>query len=415
MTLRSVVVVGGGLAGVSTASELRKRGYDGRITVLERGGVPYDRPPLSKSYLDGSKNEKDIALQPEPWYDDHDIDLRLHTEVESLRASEGCVVLGDGIALPCDRVVLATGGSAARPSIPGADDSRVHVLRTTEDADRLRAALDGGKRLLVVGAGLIGAEAAATALALGCDVSLVDPVARPLEGVVGRGLAEWLHSLHTSHGSTVIEGGIAEFGDSVAGLEAVLTDGHIIGPFDAVLLGVGMRPETRLATTSGLLVEGGVVVDEAQRTSNPAILAVGDPTRRTVDGLLRPRAEHWEAAQLDGARAASQITGTVPPVEGAPWFWSDRYGRHVEVVGKPTDGDTAVVRGEFGSRSFSVLGLRGGVVVGAASVDDPTTIRAARRLIDRRTPVEASSLEDPNTDLRKMLRGLGGDNGSEKS
>ncbi|MCH5672875.1 NAD(P)/FAD-dependent oxidoreductase [Streptomyces gilvus] len=404
-----VVIVGGGVAGVSTAGALRAGGFDGDLTLVDAGEFPYDRPPLSKDFLAGTQDIKQIALKPQQWYDDQRVRLMNRTTVSALRPADGAVELVDGALLPADRVVLATGGGAARPPIPGAHSDRVHVLRTAKDADRLREALGSGARVLVVGAGLIGAEAASTAVRLGCEVVLADPVAVPLAAAIGAELADWLHGLHHRAGITTLHTGVDGFTDRPGGIEARFTDAGEPAAepqvFDAVLLGVGMVPRTEIAQSAGLRVEGGIVVDERQLTSHPAVLAVGDPARTRRDGVLLPRTEHWEAAQHDGARAAATLLGTTPPPATAPWFWTDRHDRHVEAVGHMASAELTVVRGSYDDPAFAVFGLRDGHVVAAASVDDPMAVRAARRMIDRQVAVRAGPLADPSVNLRSLLRG----------
>ncbi|WP_216896785.1 NAD(P)/FAD-dependent oxidoreductase [Nocardia alni] len=403
--MHRVVVVGGGIAGVSTVGSLRAEGYEGELTLVDAGELPYDRPPLSKEYLSGTKDFKQIALQPAEWYGDNAIRLRNLTTVAALRPGEGGVELADGTVLPADRVVLATGGRAARPPIPGGDSGRVHVLRTSEDADRLRERLLPGAAVLVVGAGLIGAEVASTALDLGCAVTLVDPVPVPLAAAIGPDIASWLHGLHRARGVDTVCGAVESFADTATGITVKLGDGSSPREFDVAVLGVGMAPETGLASAAGLEVDRGIVVDPGQVTSNPAVLAVGDPTRVKRDGILAPRAEHWEAAQHDGQRAAATILGRAAAGRTAPWFWTDRHHRHIEAVGRMAAADRVVLRGELGSAAFSAFGILDGLVVGAVAVDDSHAVRAARRMIDRGLTVDPRKLADPATDLRKLLRG----------
>ena len=388
--VRRVVVVGGGVAGVSTVAALRAGGFAGDLTLVDGGELPYDRPPLSKEFLAGDKSLGDIALQPQSWYDEQSVRLVNRTTVTGLRPGLGVVELSDGSRLPADRVVLATGGRAARPPIPGADNPRVHVLRTAQDADRLREALVPGATVLVVGAGLIGAEVASTALALGCEVTLADPVCPPLANALGDEVAAWLHGVHAERGVKTVHGGVSTLERTDA---------------DVVVLGVGMVPETTLAEAAGLEVDAGIVVDTAQVSSNPAVLAVGDPARTRRDGALLPRTEHWEAAQHDGQRAAATILGAPPPAATAPWFWTDRHGLHVEVIGEPHSAATTVLRGQLGEPPFAVFGMRAGRVVGAVTVNEPRSARATRRMIDRAVDVDPARLADPTTDLRKLLRG----------
>jgi 3-phenylpropionate/trans-cinnamate dioxygenase ferredoxin reductase component len=400
-----VAVVGGGIAGVSTVAALRAGGFDGDLTLVDAGEFPYDRPPLSKDFLTGAKDLKALALQPDGWWDEQSVRLVNLTTATALRPDEGGVELSGGTVLAADRVVLATGGRAARPPIPGADSSRVHVVRTAEDAERLRAALVPGARVLVVGAGLIGAEVASTALGLGCEVVLADPVRPPLAGPIGAKVAAWLHDLHAERGITSVQAGVESFADSPSGIEARLSGPAEPIIVDVVVLGVGMVPETALAESAGLDVDRGIVVDACQTTSNPAILAVGDPARCRSNGALLPRTEHWEAAQHDGQRAAATLLGKPAPSPTAPWFWTDRHGLHVEAVGEMNAATTTVLRGLLGEPPFAAFGLRDGKVVAAVAVNDSHSVRAGRRMIDRAIPVDPDRLADTTTDLRKLLRG----------
>ncbi|MBV6763100.1 oxidoreductase C-terminal domain-containing protein, partial [Rhodococcus opacus] len=192
---------------------------------------------------------------------------------------------------------------------------------------------------------------------------------------------------------------------SNSGIAAHLSGESQTRMFDVVVLGVGMVPETGLAAAAGLEVDRGIVVDSGQLTSNPAVLAVGDPTRVRRGDVLAPRAEHWEAAQHDGQRAAATILGLPAPAATASWFWTDRHHRHVEGVGHMSDAEHVVIRGDFDAPAFSAFGLRAGLVVGAVAVDDSNAVRAARRMIDRAVIVDPQRLADTATDLRKLLRG----------
>jgi 3-phenylpropionate/trans-cinnamate dioxygenase ferredoxin reductase component len=401
----SVVIVGGGVGGVSTAASLRASGFEGTITLVEASEVPYDRPPLSKGYLAGRQSLGDIALQRPGWYDEQSVRLVGSTLAVGLQPADRSVELSTGQTVRADHVVLATGGHAARPPVPGVDSPRVHVLRDYQQADALRAALVPGARLLVVGGGLIGAETASTASELGVEVTLIDPAPVPLEAAVGPELGDWLHGMHATKGITTISAALEELEDTGSEVLARYSGVDEAQPFDVVLIGVGLRPETSLADSIGLEVDRGIVVDAGQRTRCPGVLAVGDPTRRRIDGVLLPRAEHWEAAQHDGARAAATILGAEPPAGTAPWFWSDRHGVHLEGVGHMAEATSRVIRGCLDAPPFSVWGLRGQRVVAVAAVGDSTAVRAGRRMIDRHTAVIAAQLADTDCDLRRLLRG----------
>ena len=402
--ITSVVVVGGGIAGISTLAALRANGFDGDLTLVDAGEFPYDRPPLSKDYLAGATEIKDIALQRPQWYDDHKVRLIAGSTVAALRTDIGAVELGDGTTVRADRVVLATGGRPARPPIPGADSPRVHGLRTAEDADKLRAALAPGARLLIVGAGLIGAEVASTASALGCEVTIADPMSPPLSAALGPDVAAWLHGMHAEHGVTALRSVVDAFEDIVDGVAVTFAGDEQPRVFDAALLAVGMTAETTLAEAAGLRVSRGVLVDHGHVTSNPAVLAVGDAATTYSNGVPLHRSEHWEAAQHDGQRAAATILGAARPAETAPWFWTDRYGVNVQVVGALDDAERLTRRGALDRPPFSIFGLRAGRVVGAVAVDDPMVVRVARRMIDRAVAVDPAELSDSSTDLRKLLR-----------
>ena len=400
--LTDVVVIGGGLAGVSVTEHLRRRGYRGRLTLVDAGTLLHDRPPLSKGYLSGAADEDTIRLRPAHWFARHDIRVLLGTTVDRVVPEEHLVVLSDGRRLTAQRAVLATGAAARPLPVPGGDDPRVHRLRTVEDARALRPALTPGSTLLVVGAGLIGAEVAATARGLGVEVVLTDPEL-PLSGVLGEPVARSLHDQHAAHGAEVLDRAVQAIDVDGPRLTVHLADGTA-RRVDAVVAGIGMLPDTRVAEASGLAVDGGVLVDEHQRSSAAGVYAVGDCARTVRDGVPQPQPGHWEAAAVTAERAVADILGLEPPAASAPWWWSDRYGHHVEVVGDPTDGDP-VVRGRIGEPPYVVFAVRGDVVRGAVAVDQPKAVKAARRLIDRAIAVDPAALADASTVLRGLLRG----------
>ncbi|MEV4861790.1 NAD(P)/FAD-dependent oxidoreductase [Streptomyces ossamyceticus] len=401
---RRVAVVGAGLAAVSTCDALRAQGYDGELVLYsDERGLPYDRPPLSKDVLLGKSGRHDILLRPEQWYEGQRVDLRDGTPVRAIRPRESGIELADGSVVGADRVVLATGGTPRPLPVPGGDDPAVRVLRTWEDAERLRERLLPDARVTVVGAGLIGAETAAVAVALGCRVTLVDPVPVPLAAVVGAGVARALHSRHTAEGIEVITSGVERVERRPAADEVLvhLAGGSKVVAADTVVAGIGIRPATGLAEAAGLRVDNGVVVDAGQHTSHSNVLAVGDVAR--LDGH-RVRHEHWEAAQQSGEAAAGGILGRPLQQAGAPWFWSDRHGSRLEAVGTMADAERTVVRGAPDSGAFTVFGLRGDRLVAAAAIDRARDIKTARRLVDRSVAVDPARLADEGVDLRTLLK-----------
>lgn len=401
---RRVAVVGAGLAAVSTCDALRSQGYDGEIVLYSaEHGLPYDRPPLSKDVLLGKSRREDILLRPEQWYDEQRVELRDGVPVRAIRPHEGAVELADGHTTTADRVVLATGGTPRALPVPGGDDPNVHALRTWEEAERLRARLLPGARVAVIGAGLIGAETAAVAQALGCHVTLIDPVPVPLAAAVGDEIANALHLRHSAEGVEVITSGVERIERRLGSLGVLI---HCTGyggalAADTVVAGIGIRPATELAEAAGLQVDNGIVVHPGQRTSHPNVFAVGDVAR--LDGH-RVRHEHWEAAQRDGEASAHGILGHTVPQPSAPWFWSDRYGSRLEAVGTMADAERTVLRGTPDSSAFTAFGLHGDRLVAAAAIDRTRDIMAARRLIDRRVTVDPALLADESADLRALLK-----------
>lgn len=404
---RSVCVVGAGLAAVGTAAELRSRGFDGSITMLgAEPHPPYDRPPLSKDVLLGKANAA-APLRPESWYADHGVDLRLGARAVELRPRERRVVTAGGAAVTADAVVLATGGAARRLPPETAAPEYVHVLRTAEDAVRVRGALAPGVRVLCVGAGLIGAEIASSATALGAAVTLVDPVAVPLERVIGPLLARTLHAMHETEGVRVLHGSLARIRPDASGAVRAVVDtaeGPVETTADVVVAGIGMVPDTALASAAGLETGRGVLVDDTRRTSVPEVFAAGDVAQGRPGGTRPPHGEHWENAVVDARAVAAALTDAPVPEPTAPWFWSDRHGVHVEAVGEMAAAERVIVRGDPGSGAFTVLGTSGDRCVAAAAIDHGAEIRAARRLIDRRAPVRDADLADPGVPLKRLLR-----------
>ncbi|MCP1411430.1 NAD(P)/FAD-dependent oxidoreductase [Paenarthrobacter sp. A20] len=403
MTLASVTIVGGGMSGFTVAKELRGRGFTGALTIIDPAGVPYDRPPLSKDYLLGARSQEDIQLAGRTWFAEHHVDIVTGT-VAALRSDEGTVVLEDGRRITSDKVVLATGGTARRLPIPGGDLPSVLELRTRDDADRLRSLLVPGSRLAIIGAGLIGAEVASSALPFGADVVLIDPVDPPLVPAVGPELARRLHAMHPANGVEVVTGVPTSITVDATGHKVTLESGHTITA-DAVLVGIGIVPETALAESAGLETDNGTLVDESQRTTHPNVYAVGDSSRvRLANGTLLRRAEHWEHAMKTGATAAAALVGDDLPEHGASWFWSDRHGVHVEGVGSMTGEGATIVREKDGEPAVVFKLDVGGYLAGCAAVDGGLAVRAARRIIDRRIRVDPKQLADPSIDLKKLAR-----------
>ncbi|MHA2787673.1 NAD(P)/FAD-dependent oxidoreductase [Corynebacterium sp. S7] len=401
----STTIIGGGIGGFTLAQELRKAGYADPIAIIDEYGFPYDRPPLSKEVLNGTKTAEEIRFVPDSWYEDNKVEI-VQAKVERVNVDTNMLVLKDGTQRPYDKLVLATGGHARRINGPGFYHESVIVLRTLEDAKKLSEALIPGARVGIVGAGLIGAEVASAARDRGSEVVLVDPAPVSLVPAVGPEIAERLHALHAKNGVEFINGMITAIQHGDDGRHTLEVDGKGSIEVDHVLLCIGLVPDESLADSAELDVDGGVLVDHEQRTSAQNIWAIGDCSRtRNEDGTLERRHEHWDAAVQDAARAAASIAGTPIPAESASWFWSDRYGIHVEGTGSMVAEGTTIIRPDTdGAADVAFRVTPDGKLAGAAAYDDSKAIRAARRIIDRNISVDPAQLADPAVSLKKLTR-----------
>jgi NADPH-dependent 2,4-dienoyl-CoA reductase/sulfur reductase-like enzyme len=385
--MRRVLVVGGSLAGISTARALRAQGYDGALILVgAEPHRPYDRPPLSKEFLAASVEEPELSLEMPG--EDLGIDWRLGVPARSLDAGEPSITLEDGERVVADGVVLATG--AAPMSLPDMPQLRgVHLLRTIDDARALRDDLRRASRLVVVGGGFIGSEVASTARHLGLDVTVVEAAPLPLVAQVGPEMAEVLSGLHAS-GGTRLECGVGVKG--LAGDLAVegvqLADGRVL-PADVVVVGIGARPVTAWLESSAIeLAPGhrGVVCDAAGATSRPGIVAVGDCSAWYDEDFGGPhRVEHWTSAHERGPIAAATLLGGEPPkLRGgrAPYFWSDQYGVRIQFAGTALPGDEVTVEeGSAEERSLLAVYRRAGEPVAVLGLDRPRPFTRWRRAL----------------------------------
>ncbi|WP_395673410.1 NAD(P)/FAD-dependent oxidoreductase, partial [Phenylobacterium sp.] len=384
MTAR-VVIAGTGQAGVQTAFSLRDDGYDGEIVLLgEEPGLPYQRPPLSKSYLLGKLDETGVLLKGANLYGENRITLRDGVSVQAIDRPGRSVRLSSGEDLSYDHLVLATGARQRALGVPGEALDGVLTLRTIVDARGLKARLEGVRRAVVVGAGFIGLEFAAVARAQGVEVTVVELAPRPLSRALSAEMSLFFHERHLAWGVDFIFGALLEEirgeGGRVTGVR--LQNGVDV-PADLVLVGVGVIPNAELAADAGLLVENGVVVDAHMRTTDPAILAVGDcaahPNPFSAVGPVR--VESVQNATDQGRCAAATIVGTPQPYAAVPWFWSDQADLKLQMAGLSTGHDTAVVRGDPAKGAFSVFCFKDGRLLAVESVNKGPDHVMARRLI----------------------------------
>lgn len=381
-----ITVVGASLAGLSTVRALRAEGYDGGIVVVgEERHTPYDRPPLSKDFLKGAIDAGALALGDADEYADLDVQWLLGERAVRLDPATRSVVLAGGRQVRSDGVVVATGASPR--TLPGTDGlTGVHTLRTLDDAEALRAELlDGSPRVVVIGAGFIGAEVASTASLLGLDVTVVEALDIPLERQLGREMGLVCSALHGDHGVRLL------CGTGVAGLVGTgrvtgvrLADGHVL-PADVVVVGVGVRPNTDWLAGSGVRLDDGVVCDTGCSTDVPGVVAVGDVARCPNPFTGRhARIEHWSNA-TEQARTAARtlLTGVPAPAPlTAPYFWSDQYQVRIQVAGYVAPGaEPEIVEGDVDSRTFTAVYRREGIPVAVLSLNQPKFFNRLRRTL----------------------------------
>ena len=397
--MRSVAIVGGSLAGLRTAETLRKDGFDGVIHFISaEPHQPYDRPPLSKELLSGKLAAENVWLSSPENFAELKLEQHLGTAAVGFDAASKTVRLESGQELTVDGVCLATG---ARPRmLPGQTSSLkgVYTLRTLEDSLALKAEFDASteanpKKLVVVGAGFIGAEVAATAKERGLEVTMVEMLEVPLSRVLGETMGQVLAELHQEHGVKLRLGvGVAKLADASGQVSAVrLSDGSEI-PADVVVVGIGVLPNTEWLDGSGLQLDNGIVCDETLLAA-PGVTAAGDvarwPNRRFSGELMR--VEHWDNAIEQGIAAARRLmagdSGQAKPFEPVPWFWSDQFDRKIQLAGVPSpQGQMEVVAGSLAERRFAALYERDGKVCGVLGMNNPRLVMKLRQLVADQVP-----------------------------
>jgi apoptosis-inducing factor 3 len=361
-----IVIVGGGAAGFAAAEILRRRGFDGSITMLSNDtAAPVDRPNLSKDYLAGSAPEDWVPLRGVEWYAENDISLKLETEATALDARSKELTLGDGSKLKFDKLLLATGAEPVKLDIPGAGQKHVHTLRSLNDCRAIIAQAKDARRAVVIGASFIGLESAAALRARNIEIHVVAPEKRPLERVFGPQLGDFIRMLHEGHGVKF------HLEDSVSAIESKRVTLKSGGTLDAdlVVIGVGVRPRLALAEKAGLAIDKGVRVNEHMETSAPGIYAAGDIARwpDPISGE-RIRVEHWVVAERQGQIAALNMMGVPTPFRSAPFFWSQHYDVPINYVGHAEKWDAIDIEGDVMKRDCVVRYKLDGRVMAVASI-----------------------------------------------
>jgi 3-phenylpropionate/trans-cinnamate dioxygenase ferredoxin reductase component len=401
------VIVGASLAGAKAAEALRAEGFDGRLVLVgAENERPYERPPLSKDYLRGDVGRETVFVHAEGFYAEHDIDLRLGRTAVELNTSASEVTLNDGETVRYDRLLVATGAEPRQLSIPGSELDGVMYLRTTEDCDALRARLDRGGVLVVVGAGWIGAEVAASARQRGLDVTVIEPASVPLERVLGTEVGGIYRDIHADHGVQMLLGtGVERFEGGSAVERVRTTDGRTLD-CDFVVVGVGVEPRITLAAQAGIAVENGILADQHLQTEAPGVFAAGDVVNAYHPFYeKRIRVEHWANALHQGPLAARTMLGHNAVYDRLPYFFSDQYDVGMEYSGYATGRDRVVFRGDPASREFIAFWLADGRVVAGMNVNVWDVADTIRALIARGGAIDERRLTDPDVPLDALLDG----------
>lgn len=401
----AVVIVGAGQAGCDMTTALRQQGFEGRIVLIgDEPALPYRRPPLSKAYLSGEMTEEQLYIKPAKTYEKQNVEVRTGVRVDAIDRQARAVTLNDGEVIEYTKLVLATGGHARRLPLPGAEKPNVHYVRTLADIERLKEQFKAGRRLLIIGGGYIGLEAAAVGIKKELKVTLVEALPRLLARVTGPELSHYYHDVHTAKGVDIKLGAGVEHlegGDAVE--TVVLGDGSRLEA-DLIIVGIGLIPNTELAEAAGLEVDNGIVVDLHCQTSDPDIYAAGDCTSHE-HGFLRRRIrlESVPNASEQARVVAANICGKEAVHDGVPWFWSDQYDLKLQMVGINQGYEDVVIRGSMEDNNFSAFYLCDGVIISADTVNRPKDFMVAKKLVAGRVKADAATLADEAVELKSLI------------
>ena len=402
------IIVGSGHGGAQAGIALRQQGFEGSILMIGREALaPYERPPLSKEYLAREKAFERILIRPISFWAEKQIELKLGSSVTAVDAAAHKIALEDGTVLGFGKLIWATGGDARKLACPGSQLAGIHSVRDKPDVDRMMTELDGGaKRVVIIGGGYIGLEAAAALTKLGCHVTLLEMQDRVLERVVGRALSEFFEAEHRAKGVDLRTNAMVKALDGENGrvCGVTLTGGEII-PADMVIVGIGIIPATEPLLTAGATGTNGVDVDEYCRTSLPDVYAIGDCAahENIFVGGRRLRLESVQNANDMATTAARAICGKAQPYRAVPWFWSNQYDLRLQTVGISAGHDEEVLRGDPASRSFSIVYLRQGKVVAIDSVNLVKDFVQGKRLVEQAAVIAPERLADCAIPLKELL------------
>jgi 3-phenylpropionate/trans-cinnamate dioxygenase ferredoxin reductase subunit len=405
MSERTFVIVGASLAGAKAAIELRKHGFGGRVLLIGRESeLPYERPPLSKDYLRGESEREALFVEGESFYADKEIELLLGHAVTAIDPHAKRVQLErHGADISFDALLLATGSSPRQLALPGAELDGIHYLRTIADSDAIRARLDAGGHVAVIGSGWIGCEIAASARQEGLDVTLISDQELPLQ-VLGRELGEFYRGVHAGNGVELVLGdGVAAFEGDASAVQRVRTVSGRVVECDLVVIGAGATPNVELGQRAGLDTANGILADERLQTSAAGVFVAGDVANHLHPFYeRRVRVEHWSNALNQGPAAARAMLGSERAYKELPYFFSDQYDVGMEYSGLPAPDDRVVFRGDREGGEFIAFWLRDGIVTAGMNVNVWDVNEHVQELIRSRTHVDVAKLTDPDTALESL-------------
>lgn len=404
MTAPRVAIAGAGHAAGQVVVTLKQKNFAGTILLIgEEPWLPYQRPPLSKKFLAGELDAERLHFKPRSFYDDPGIEVRLETRIDAVDRANRSLHTAAGETFGFDTLVFATGARPRLLDAPGSDLEGIHYLRTIADVNAIQKELAAGTRVAIVGAGYIGLEVAAVASRLGADVTVIEMADRVMSRVVSPPVSEFYQQEHAAHGVDImLSTGVSGFSGegSVAAVE--LENGGRVAA-ELVVIGIGIVPNTELASDAGLEIDNGIVVDDHCRTSDRDLFAVGDCTQHPNDIFgCRVRLESVHNAVEQAKTAASNICGEDSRYCQVPWFWSDQYDLKLQIAGLSQGYDQVIVRGDPGSRSFACAYLKDGRLLAVDAVNNPRDFMQSKALIASRAVIDPGLLADPGVELKSM-------------
>ncbi len=397
-----MVIVGAGHAAGQTAASLRQAKYEGEIILIgDASHSPYQRPPLSKQYLSGEHGMERVYLRPEKFYADRDITVKVDTRVESIDTSAKNVTTDQGETIEYENLLIATGSRPRILHIDGSDLPGIYYFRTVADVDAIRAQMEPGKKLVIVGGGYIGLEVASVGVTSGLEVHVLEMEERILQRVTTPEMSGYYHNLHSERGVHIHTSKMVSGFTGDGQVSGVLCGDETIAA-DLVIVGIGIIPNTEIAEAAGIDCDNGILVNDHCETSVPGVYAAGDCTNHPNPLLERRlRLESVPNAMEQARVVAANICGGDKSYASYPWFWSDQYELKLQMVGFSADGDTQVMRGDMASNQFAVFYLKDGAMVAADAVNSPKEFMICKQLIGKN--VDADILADPSVDLKSLL------------